>query len=195
MHFGEKLLALRRQKGMSQEALAAELGVSRQAVSKWELGDAMPDVENILKLSILFDVSTDYLLRDDIPSQSRPQAGFVPPNEKRKSRACRILAIVSIAVGALGNLILYVLSTMILVPVPGIERQPDGRTMYLWDGRRGYSYKYFIEEYRLDAIRAILILLILAGAAYLLWENRGAIQEKLRRKPRQDTAQTPEEEN
>ena len=88
MHFGEKLLALRRQKGMSQEALAAELGVSRQAVSKWELGDAMSDVENILKLSILFDVSTDYLLRDDIPSQSRPRPRGCADRSPQAARAC-----------------------------------------------------------------------------------------------------------
>lgn len=190
MHFGEKLLALRRQKGMSQEALAAELGVSRQAVSKWELGDAMPDVENILKLSELFDVSTDYLLRDDVQLGKRPQAGPVQePPKKSHGRARRIAGIASIAAGALGNLVIYVLSTMIRVPVPGMVRDADGMVKYVWDGRQGYSYKYFVDEYRLDAILTILALLILGGAAVLLWEKRNIVREKLKKHiPEKETA-------
>jgi len=187
MHFGEKLLALRRQKGMSQEALAVELGVSRQAVSKWELGDAMPDVENILKLSELFGVSTDYLLRSDIYSGSRPQAEATPPPKKNKGRILCIAGIASAALGALGHLVIYVLSTMIRVPVPGMVREADGMVKYIWDGRRGYSYKYFIAEYRLDAILTILTLLIVLGAAAVLWIYRDAVREKLRRKPVEKT--------
>ena len=54
MKLGEKLQRLRRQSGLSQEQLAARLTVSRQAVSKWELDDAMPDTENVIQLSRLF---------------------------------------------------------------------------------------------------------------------------------------------
>ena len=50
---------------MSQEVLARELGVSRQAISRWELGEVVPDTENVLAMSRLFEVSTDYLLRDE----------------------------------------------------------------------------------------------------------------------------------
>ena len=64
MTFGEKLHRLRREKGVSQEALAAELGVSRQAVSRWELGEVVPDTANVLGVSRIFGVSTDYLLLD-----------------------------------------------------------------------------------------------------------------------------------
>ena len=193
MHFGEKLLALRRQKGMSQEALAAELGVSRQAVSKWELGDAMPDVDNILKLSVLFDVSIDCLLRDDMRIDSRPQAETPP--EKQNSRALRIAGIVFAALGALGHLVVYVISTMIRVRVPSIEQQPDGRIMFLWDGRVDYSYKYFIKEYRLGAILTILTLLIILGAAAILWTYRDVLREKLRGKFDQNPEKNLKEEN
>ena len=62
MTFGEKLHRLRRERGLSQEALAAELGVSRQAVSRWELGEVVPDTANVLAVSRIFGVSTDYLL-------------------------------------------------------------------------------------------------------------------------------------
>lgn len=66
MTFGEKLQSLRKQKGLSQEQLALQLNVSRQAVSKWELSDSFPDAEKIICLSELFNVSTDFLLKDDV---------------------------------------------------------------------------------------------------------------------------------
>lgn len=66
MKFNEKLLQLRKEKGYSQEELAQKLGVSRQAISKWEVSDSYPEVENILEICKLFDVSTDYLLKDEL---------------------------------------------------------------------------------------------------------------------------------
>ena len=66
MKFGEKLQKLRKQSGLSQEQLAARLTVSRQAVSKWELDDTMPDTENVIQLSRIFGVSCDYLLREEV---------------------------------------------------------------------------------------------------------------------------------
>lgn len=65
MTFGEKLQLLRKGRGWSQERLAEEIPISRQAVSKWESSAAMPDTENVLRISQLFGVSTDYLLHDD----------------------------------------------------------------------------------------------------------------------------------
>ena len=64
MVLADKIIKLRKQKGWSQEELAEKVGVSRQAVSKWESAQATPDVEKILVLSELFEVSTDYLLKD-----------------------------------------------------------------------------------------------------------------------------------
>lgn len=68
MKLSEKILELRKSKGMSQEELADKLYVSRQAVSRWELGTALPDANNILRISKLFGVTTDYLLNDDYHS-------------------------------------------------------------------------------------------------------------------------------
>ena len=64
MNFGEKLLKLRTQYNLSQEELAYKLGVSRQAVSKWELGPSLPETGSIICISDLFNVSLDYLLKD-----------------------------------------------------------------------------------------------------------------------------------
>lgn len=66
MRFCDKLIELRREKGYSQEQLASVLGVSRQAVSKWEAGASMPDLSKLMQLSELFLVTTDYLLKEEI---------------------------------------------------------------------------------------------------------------------------------
>ncbi len=60
--FASKLLDLRKKNGLSQEALAEKLGISRQAVSKWERGEASPDIDNIVSLAKLYDISVDELL-------------------------------------------------------------------------------------------------------------------------------------
>jgi transcriptional regulator with XRE-family HTH domain len=63
MDFSEKLLTLRKAKNLTQEQLAEKLEVSRQSVSKWESGQAVPELEKIIALSAVFDVTTDYLLK------------------------------------------------------------------------------------------------------------------------------------
>ena len=68
MNLSEKITTLRKRENMSQEELANRLNVSRQAVSRWESGTALPDALNILRLSKLFDVTTDYILNDDYES-------------------------------------------------------------------------------------------------------------------------------
>ena len=66
MILADKIIELRKKEGWSQEQLAGELGVSRQAISKWESKQAIPDMSKILAMSKLFGVSTDYLLKDEI---------------------------------------------------------------------------------------------------------------------------------
>lgn len=65
MLLGEKLRKLRIARKLSQEQLADELRVSRQAISKWELGESIPDTENLISLSKFYGVSLDYLLLDE----------------------------------------------------------------------------------------------------------------------------------
>ena len=69
MTFGEKLQGLRQKAGMSQDALAERLGVSRQAVSRWERDETMPETEKVVALADLFGVTTDFLLRQQEPSR------------------------------------------------------------------------------------------------------------------------------
>ncbi len=69
MILSEKICVLRKKKGWSQEELAEKLSISRQSVSKWESGASIPDIDRILMLSRLFEVSTDYLLKDEMETQ------------------------------------------------------------------------------------------------------------------------------
>ncbi len=65
MDFSEKLVSLRKQRGLTQEELAEKIGVSRQSISKWESKVSFPDLEKIVKLSEVFNVSIDYLLKEN----------------------------------------------------------------------------------------------------------------------------------
>ena len=66
MTIGERIAEERKKKGMTQEDMAEKLNLSRQAISKWESGSSFPDTENLLKLSFLFSVSVDYLLKGEM---------------------------------------------------------------------------------------------------------------------------------
>ena len=70
MKLSDKIIKLRKVNGWSQEELAEKLNVSRQAISRWEGASAQPDATNILQLSKLFGVTTDYLLNDEFESDN-----------------------------------------------------------------------------------------------------------------------------
>lgn len=68
MKLPDKIIKLRKEHGWSQEDFAEKLNVSRQSISRWENGTALPDAQNVLQISKLFNVTTDYLLNDDYES-------------------------------------------------------------------------------------------------------------------------------
>ena len=69
MILADKIIRLRKKNGWSQEELAEKMNVSRQAVSKWEGAQTVPDLGKVLQLSQLFGVTTDYLLKDEIEDE------------------------------------------------------------------------------------------------------------------------------
>ena len=71
MILADKIIFMRKQHGWSQEQFAEQLGVSRQAVSKWESGLSIPDLDKIIKMSNILGVTTDYLLKDEISELPR----------------------------------------------------------------------------------------------------------------------------
>jgi len=73
MKLSDKILYCRRKAMLSQEALAEKIGVSRQAISKWETGEAQPEIGKLLLLAQTFGVTTDWLLSEDEPEESQPE--------------------------------------------------------------------------------------------------------------------------
>lgn len=81
MTFGEKLFKLRKEKGLSQEALAEKVNTTRQAISKWENGQGFPETEKLLMLGNIFEVSIDYLLKDTVVQESTREKGYYVSKE------------------------------------------------------------------------------------------------------------------
>lgn len=81
MNLGEKIYKLRKEKGYSQEALAEQLGTTRQAVSKWENNQGYPETEKLLQLSNIFEVSVDFLLKDDKEVKGADEKGYYVSKE------------------------------------------------------------------------------------------------------------------
>ena len=96
MTLADRIQQLRRQKGISQEELADRVGVSRQAVSKWESEQSMPDMDKVILLSDYFEVTTDYLLKGIEPA---------PPAAGEKRADGRIFTIVATVLNFIGVLV------------------------------------------------------------------------------------------
>lgn len=83
MILADKIMKLRKQNGWSQEDLAEKMDVSRQSVSKWESAQSIPDLDKLLKLSQLFGVSTDYLLKDEVEETELVVDSYQPENIRK----------------------------------------------------------------------------------------------------------------
>ncbi len=90
MTLGEKIQELRRKRGMSQDVLAEKLDVSRQAVSKWERDEAIPETEKIIRLAQEFQVSIDYLLLSK-EEENPPESVATPPRPAEPSAGQQVL--------------------------------------------------------------------------------------------------------
>ena len=85
MIFADKLILLRKKAGWSQEELADQMNVTRQSVSKWEGAQSVPDLEKMIRLSELFGVSTDYLLKDEMEEDEHIPPSHDMPSLRRVS--------------------------------------------------------------------------------------------------------------
>lgn len=111
----EKIYTLRRKNGLSQEQLAEIIGVSRQAISKWEGGLSVPESEKLVAISEYFDVTLDYLLKEDADCAQKPEQetadGQSPKNHKGM-----LLGIMTCVAGIVG-LILWGLISILTPPL------------------------------------------------------------------------------
>lgn len=85
MNLSEKILYCRKKAGLSQEALAEKLGVSRQAISKWETGESVPELSKLVLLARAFDVTTDWLLSESEPEPETAPEPEAPPASEVKT--------------------------------------------------------------------------------------------------------------
>ena len=157
MTFSEKISALRKQKGWSQEELAEKLMVTRQAVSKWESAQSMPDLDKLVQLSEALGVSTDYLLKDE-QAQSAPVPATaeqtVKPRHVTQEEARRYLQLQMAAIPktTLG-VALCVWSPIALIGLPVL------RSTFNWG---------FPEEICSGIGLCVLLVMVAAGVALLL---------------------------
>ena len=177
MILADKITELRKKNGWSQEDLAGQLNVSRQSISKWESAQSMPDMNRILKLSEVFGVSTDYLLKDEIESPV-PQNDEVvlgeEPYESAKSvsmeEAASFLSFREMLSGRTAvGVMLCILSPVLLVALSGVAE--------------GGLLK--ISETAAMAI-GLIVLLVLVGIAVALFvtdDMRGKRYEYLEKEP------------
>lgn len=115
MKLEEKLISLRKEKGLSQMKLAEMMNVSRQAISRWEVGAAVPSTDNLKFLRNLYGVSLEYLLHNDAPkpnqNETPMQKRIIEKQESRRKTVFVVLmAVLAVAV--------IVLSVMLLVEQP-----------------------------------------------------------------------------
>lgn len=169
MTFSQKLQNLRKQHAFSQEQLAEKLSVSRQAVSKWEVGEAVPETENIILLSKIFSVSTDYLLLDELeePLALLPVQVTAAKKEEKIKKPALITGVIFTVVGSVCILVLWVLSTMIESFVPASVADEFGTIWYTT--QVGYSFWPFIERFKLQAIFFLGCLVLLVGVILLFY--------------------------
>ncbi len=159
MTLGERIAQLRREAGLSQEGLAEQMGVSRQAVSKWEKGLSYPDTENLLALAALFGVSADHLAglrREEEQNRAELEVETAavpePPRQRRRIWPYVLLAAVLLsAVIGLGPYLAFMLNTKtpsidnpVTVPVetegPEQPAADIGEFALIWQGREGWEF-------------------------------------------------------
>ena len=114
MDISEKILQLRKASNMTQEQLAEKVGVSRQSVSKWEGGQAVPELDKLLELGRLFNVTTDYLIKpselDELSIKTeileKKQQELIEQAEKAKIKKRNILSCAAVYTAALAAAVL-----------------------------------------------------------------------------------------
>ena len=118
MNLSDRIQYLRKVRGISQEGLAEKLGVSRQAVSKWESEQSMPDLDKIISMSDYFEVTTDYLLKGIEPVVQKEEEQSIE-HRRIASNICYQLSLCLVGLGIILSIILadFLKVSVLLTPV------------------------------------------------------------------------------
>lgn len=178
MTFGEKLQKLRKEKGWTQEQLAAQINISRQALSKWELGTAIPDTENIVQISKLFQVSTDYLLNDEYESDEDLPAVHASAQKISNTYNNRIRIIVGACISGVSLLSLLTLGILSSVsPAVVTESPATMEWTRVYTGLLG-----FLMFHNLEWLFILLIIMLISGIATIFYPKLQPMLKKFRKK-------------
>lgn len=128
MELSEKLYTLRRKKGLSQEQLAQSLGVSRQAISKWESGQSLPESSTLVVISEYFNVSLDYLLKSKESLEPKVQNTNDVKIEKSKDKSKTLLGVV---LSVLGSACLIIWGLISILNHEAANRLSDSSTIHI----------------------------------------------------------------
>ena len=132
MALSEKLYALRKKSNLSQEQFAEQLGVSRQAISKWESGKAIPESDTLISISQYFHVTLDYLLKEDESVLSEPPEEEKEDNQK-KVNTCMKKRTAGVIICICGVICLIVWG-LISILLPSTSNQISESSMITIDG-------------------------------------------------------------
>jgi len=162
---GEKILKLRKARGWSQEELAERIGVTRQAVSRWESDSAKPDADKIIAVCDLFGISADSLLRDLDGSCDET---LHPSQSNRKTLRP---AWIMIAFGAVSLFILRILASVNRVYMsPTFTVSADGSES-LYDPGGYTDFWWYIEQNDFAWLFWLAVCVLAAGVCLLLWHR------------------------
>ena len=136
MNLSDRIQYLRKARGISQEGLADQLGVSRQAVSKWESEQSMPDLDKIISMSDYFDVTTDYLLKGIEPVVQKEEEQSIK-HRRIASNICYQLSLGFVGLGIILSIILadFLKISVLLTPVLIVQ----GVGLLVWGTGRNLS--------------------------------------------------------
>ena len=136
MNLSDRIQYLRKVRGISQEGLAEQLGVSRQAVSKWESEQSMPDLDKIISMSDYFEVTTDYLLKGIEPVVQKEEEQSIK-HRRIASNICYQLSLGFIGLGIILSIILadFLKISVLLTPVLIVQ----GVGLLVWGTGRNLS--------------------------------------------------------
>lgn len=136
MNLSDRIQYLRKARGISQEGLADQLGVSRQAVSKWESEQSMPDLDKIISMSDYFEVTTDYLLKGIEPVVQKEEEQSIK-HRRIASNICYQLSLGFVGLGIILSIILadFLKISVLLTPVLIVQ----GVGLLVWGTGRNLS--------------------------------------------------------
>lgn len=165
MTFAEKLVQLRKREGYTQEEVADRLEVSRQAISRWEMGTAVPDSSNLLQISKLFKVSADYLLNDDYESDNDiPAVQETSRTLERKYNGTIRVVVGSIfaSLAAIGMLVMGIIGSVGNYTVTEARPEYGGQVIV----KSGFPA--FLESNNIEWLFALCVIVMIVGVLVIV---------------------------